>query len=218
MDRDGPDQPRVDVWWVDLGGDALTPAVLARLTPAERQRVDAYESPEAALRFAAARIVARAVDKGGTDGTACSLSFAHSGYGLAVAVATGVEVGVDVEAVGPGVRTGDIPVEFCTGEVRRRLAGLADDDARWTAFLRHWVRKEAAAKSAGLGLLLDMASVPMTGSGPGEYRARLPDGRRLRIVDLAVPDGYAAALATAGPAVVTLRRYPWPDGPSSTVP
>jgi 4'-phosphopantetheinyl transferase len=188
--------PRVEVWTVEL---AQPPELVARL----RALLSDDERERAARLVAAERwIVARAAVRivlGGRLGLApadleiasgphgkpelpdATLRFnhSHSGDRALVALAHGVEVGVDVERTAR--RSTAIERTLTDGE----RAALSGSD-RHTELLRIWCRKEALAKAIGGGL----------GWAPETFDTSAPDGHAL--VDLELDEGYVGALAVAG--------------------
>ena len=114
-------------------------------------------------------------------------SVSHTGGLALIALADGLEVGVDVEAWRPlPERLAD---KVLSPEERERMDRSANAVA---AFYDHWVLKEAYLKCTGQGLSGEPATVSVT---PG------PPSRIGRIVvrSLDVPAGYSAALAVECP-------------------
>jgi 4'-phosphopantetheinyl transferase len=114
-------------------------------------------------------------------------SLSHSGDLVAVAVAHGREVGVDIQETRPvGGLEAIADRRFTAAEAAelRRLGG----DERLALFHRLWVRKEAYLKATGAGLRGSLASIDA-------LAPELPGGWEL--TDLDVPEGYAGALALA---------------------
>ncbi|MEU2247874.1 4'-phosphopantetheinyl transferase superfamily protein [Streptomyces sp. NPDC019224] len=118
-------------------------------------------------------------------------SLSHT-RGIALLAFADVPVGVDVEQV-PEARV----VEEITGQLHpaeaAELAALPQEE-RPTAFARVWTRKEAYLKGEGVGLAGGL-NREHVGTGP---RPLDPPG--WTVADVAVPAGYAAAVAvgTAG--------------------
>ena len=116
-------------------------------------------------------------------------SVSHSGDLVAIAVAEGRAVGIDVE------RVRDVEEE----RVADRLFAPAEAEAlrslpaaeRTSEFFRLWTRKEAYVKALGTGIATGLSEV----------------GEGWTVVDLPVPPGYAGALAAAGEG----RRLRWTD-------
>ena len=98
-------------------------------------------------------------------GSEVEFSLSHSGQRVAVAVAAGIAVGVDVEWVGAERDLGALIERVLSPAERSHLAGLAGA-ARQEAFYRYWVRKEAAVKATGQGLSAPLRAI--TVSAPSE--------------------------------------------------
>lgn len=85
------------------------------------------------------------------DATGLSFNLSHSGGWLAIAVARGLEVGVDIEGERKLKRAVDLAKRYFSRAEADWIAGLADaDQAR--AFLAQWTAREALVKSTGTGL------------------------------------------------------------------
>jgi len=84
---------------------------------------------------------------------------------------------------------GEVSASLHPAEIAE-LAGMPEE-ARPLAFARAWSRKESYLKGIGTGLSRD-PGLDHVGAGPSP--AAGPDG--WAIADVAVPDGYAAAVAT----------------------
>lgn len=119
-------------------------------------------------------------------------SLSHT-RGLALLAFADVPVGVDVERVPDARIVTEIGGQLHPAETRE-LAELPEPE-RPLAFARVWTRKEAYLKGEGTGLVggLDAEHV---GTGPRP----LPGPAGWSVTDVAVPAGYAAAVAvsTAG--------------------
>jgi 4'-phosphopantetheinyl transferase len=168
------ERDRVHVWFATVS--ALRPAVptfLELLDDEERRRVAAYRTPEGRERFIVAHGLCRSVlgevlgwpaadvaftaERGGRPRLArpgvedVRFSLSHAGDVVAVAVATGVDIGIDVEGIDP--RRTDLAVAkryFDADELRRLLD--APVASRPRAFAAAWTRLEAEAKGAGYPL------------------------------------------------------------------
>lgn len=130
-----------------------------------------------------------------------SFNLSHSGELALVAVGTAGPVGVDVE------RHSSRPFERLAARSfsEVELAGWqqASESERQVAFHRLWCRKEAVLKSTGRGLasLRTMTATP----APAHWT----------VADLAVRDGYSAAVALPHPDVPVVTRY-WAPGDGGT--
>jgi 4'-phosphopantetheinyl transferase len=125
------------------------------------------------------------LEQPGDGGRRFSLSY--SGGLVAVAVAHGREVGVDVQETRPVRRLQAIADRRFTPVEAAALRRL-DGDERLALFHRLWVRKEAYLKATGEGLGGSLASLDA-------LALDLPEGWEL--TDLDVPEGYAGAVAVA---------------------
>lgn len=128
---------------------------------------------------------------GGDGAGRGDFGLAYSGALALVGVVgtAGLRVGVDLEAVPPDLAAG----RWCfTDAERRRLGGLEPGEAR-TELARSWARKEAVAKSLGLGLALPLRRAVVTGPSTSW---ELPAGV-VGLFDLAPGPGLAGAAALA---------------------
>jgi 4'-phosphopantetheinyl transferase superfamily len=114
-------------------------------------------------------------------------NLSHAGEHWLLAVATGREVGVDVEALRP---RGDVrelaEVGLPAADSARVAAAPAAD--RGAVFHRLWVRHEARLKCHGVGLV-----------------APVPVGATEVVVDLSLGPGVVAAVAAAGGGPVSVQ-------------
>ena len=105
------------------------------------------------------------------DGRSFSLS--HTRGMVACAVASGAEVGVDVECVDRDVDAGGIAARFFAPAEAAQLLEL-DGDARRDRFFDLWVLKEALVKALGRGMAVSLSTLAFT-VGPGGIRLAAPD-------------------------------------------
>lgn len=210
----GPPHPRlaaatVDVWRVELGaGGAHGDALGAE----ERARAARFVQPQAGERWAAARGALRALLGAYLDADPATLRFAagphgkpaladgalrfnlsHSGDVALCALARDREVGVDVELPRRAVDHVAIARRVLGEGEAARLAALGPAE-RERAFLRAWVRWEAALKCRGVGI--GGAERPQAGPEPW-----------VRELELGGP-GAAALAVAGGPVAVRCRRWP----------
>lgn len=139
-----------------------------------------------------------------------AVSLAHAGAIAAVALRSGGAVGIDVEPAGNGPDWARIRGHVFAGDEWAATGIAADPEA---ARLAAWTRKEAAAKATGHGVALGLERIRIDAlaTAGGWHDATLPDGLgSLRVRDVALATGYAAAVAVAvggGTApVVVVRR------------
>lgn len=220
-----PPPGEVHVWSVALGVADVAP-LGAILSEDELLRAGAIVSAEgrdraivsrAALRTLLGRYLGQAPDelrftagrhgKPRVDGP-LGFNLSHSGRLGLIAVARGVEVGVDVEQVAP---RRDLPGlarrMFAEGE-REAIDVAADPQV---AFYRHWVAKEAFVKAVGRGVL-SMRSIEVLLEAPGGARIMHVGGDpaeaarwTLAPLELEAP-GYVGAVVAEGPVTVAPVR------------
>lgn len=117
----------------------------------------------------------------------------------AIALATGAEIGLDIEKFAPG------RIDDCDLIVRQHFAR---DEREWfrnlgsereRAFFRLWTCKEAYLKALGVGLSeeLDRFSIDLRGDSPSIARTELENGGQsgLSLFQFDLGDGYIACLA-----------------------
>jgi 4'-phosphopantetheinyl transferase len=176
----------VHVWAIDLEGPAAA-------------------SPHAALRRLLGRYLGEQPDAlglvrgpGGKPALAASglrFNLSHSGSLALVALAADREVGIDVERLDPS-RASAVIVDTVFSPREASILRPLGEPARTRAFFSCWTRKEACAKATGEGVAA-LERLDVLGR-------RRVEG--LWLTDLDVGDGYAAALAVAGPAP-TVRLF-----------
>jgi 4'-phosphopantetheinyl transferase len=198
----------VEIWRADL--DRAEPRLEDSLTPAERERAARFKADSAGKRWARGRGILRELLGRylGRDPAEIELSFgpngkpevdgeerlgfnlSHSEGTALFAFALDTAVGIDVELRGRRVRDPLGAAARALGEAElKRLQDLAPEP-RAAAFLRSWVRHEAALKCRGAGL------------GSPER----PEG--LRVLDIDVEADAIAALAVElTPRAVRLRDF-----------
>jgi 4'-phosphopantetheinyl transferase len=126
------------------------------------------------------------------------LSISHAGDRVAVAVASAVPVGVDVEQVARQVEIADLRTQVLSAPEQAVLAGLPAQRQR-EAFFTYWTRKEALLKATGHGLALPLRDVTVT--PPGEpprlltWESEQPAPGPVQMRDLNPGPGYAGSLA-----------------------
>jgi len=130
-------------------------------------------------------------------GSVLRVSLAHSGDAAVVAVASGREVGVDVELLRAGTESWSLSSHALTQSEQARLKALPVS-RRSGAFLSMWTRKEALLKALGVGLALDPQLIELEGQEVVAAPPELGEAGDWTLVDVPLP-GYAAALALKGP-------------------
>jgi 4'-phosphopantetheinyl transferase len=200
----GPELPigTVHLWLANVGGGAVDTRVLSadECDRAARFRFDDHRRRWTAARVLLRRVLGRylatepesVVLEVGEHGRRIvswpdhnewlSFSPSRSGDLALVAVANGQNVGVDVERVRADLDTLAVARRALGVEVAEHLEAERGED-RVRAFFQAWVREEARGKCRGTGLV-----------EPDDEARHVP----LLVVDLAIGDGYASALATNG--------------------
>ncbi|MGY0058371.1 4'-phosphopantetheinyl transferase family protein [Streptomyces sp. LZ34] len=137
------------------------------------------------------------------------LSLSHSGRRVAVALALGTEIGVDIERVAESYDE-HLPSTVLAASERQALARLPEPD-RTAGFTRYWCRKEAVLKATGHGLLVDPALLTVS---PPDAPPRLEHWRDRpgppvppHLTDLHPGPGYRAALAALGAAPRVIEHH-----------
>jgi 4'-phosphopantetheinyl transferase len=121
-------------------------------------------------------------------------NLSHADEILVLAVAAGVEVGVDIERIDAGKAIHDMArLAFSRQEQEELLAMPASRQVE--AFYRCWVRKEACLKACGRGFSLPGSSfsVPLFNGAPAITRV-VCNETIWQVQDIDVPHNYCAAL------------------------
>jgi len=210
-----PPGDTIDVWRLSLSPAVrLIPGFESFLSAEEQQRAARFRFPEHERRFrvchAAVRRVlghylrqaAETIELVAGPGRKPRLAgesplrfnLSHSGDLALLAVTTGREVGVDLEALRFDFAVESIAGYFTAPE--QELVRHADTDTeRARVFFRLWTRKEAVLKAAGSGLDVGLETLDVSASPP--ELARFPAGAQTfwKVADLDAGPDYAAALA-----------------------
>ena len=177
----------VHVWRVALHS---SDAQVSDLSDDEIERADAYYFEKDRVRFVAARRILREIlgryltvppnevefsyGAHGKPGVAndrhLKFNLSHSTDVALIAVARGVEIGVDVESSTILADPGSIAERFMS-EHEHRLLGSMPPEQRNAAILTTWVRKEAVTKGRGDGLGAHLATIE---TRPGEPASATP--------------------------------------------
>ena len=197
---------------------------IALLAPDERARADRFHFSDDRRRYIAGRaeVRRRLADRIGTSpvrvelevglqgkpslsrGNDVDFNFSHSDGWAILAVTAGTTVGIDIEAVRPGIAESGIAEQFFSAVEVSHLHSLPDP-IRDRAFTECWTRKEAylKGKGGGLSLPLDGFDVSFGPDRPPELlRSTIQptDANQWTLVDLTehVPDRFVAAMAVFG--------------------
>lgn len=160
--------------------------------------------PPAALRWRHGRSGKPHLAEPETD---LQVSLSHSDGLAALAVSTGVPVGVDVQAWRGATGLVRMAERYYPPAEARFVAEAADPAEAGRRFSMLWARKEACAKVGGGRLIPALAwpsrqpADPDSADPDGPFLSGDPaTGNRLLVRDLAVPEGFCGAVAMAGSA------------------
>jgi 4'-phosphopantetheinyl transferase len=219
------DRASIHVWQFSLTRpDSGVDKFAAVLSPDERARADRFHFERDCRRFTIARAVVRSILGVYVRSPASEIAFDYAHYGkpsLAdgrsgvrfsishsdeigmLAVASGRELGVDVELIRPDVETDQLAERFFSPHERESIRGLSSGE-RVSAFFRCWTCKEAFLKAQGLGLSrsLDSFDVEVNPQLPARLLASRPDAQESAhwfLYDVPIGSSYRAAIAVAGP-------------------
>jgi 4'-phosphopantetheinyl transferase len=98
------------------------------------------------------------------DGGSWRFNLSHTNGAVALAVAPGAELGVDIEQADRAVSTEELATEICTQPELAALRAMSGAD-RLEAFMALWTAKEAIVKAEGLGLSLPLTRVRLLPEG-----------------------------------------------------
>jgi 4'-phosphopantetheinyl transferase len=195
------------VWWANIADSG--PHLEPLLSADEHQRCSAYVQADDRLRFltgaallrlaaagcesvdpARLRVDRRCARCGAQHGKPrlpehpqLDVSVAHTGAHVAVALARGARIGVDVEQI-RDVDVDGLARSAFSGEEAAELAALPAD-GRAAAFFRIWTSKESVVKALGVGITDDFAEASAASAGATLH-------------ELACAPGYVATLAIIG--------------------
>jgi 4'-phosphopantetheinyl transferase len=213
----------VHVWYV-FTGQVRDEAVIRHydglMTAAERARHDRFVFPRDRHTFLVTRGLVRTLlgEYLGIAPTACSFrtnehgrpilceapadidfNISHTAGLVAVAIAPGPEVGLDVEHVGRRSVTPNFARRFFSPSEADALDALPEE-ARRDRFFDYWTLKEAYIKARGIGLTLPLGgfSMELTPGAPPRIRfaeAIADDPASWQFAQYTVADEYRLALA-----------------------
>ncbi len=133
-------------------------------------------------------------------------SLSRCGEYALIAVTRDCDVGVDIEQLSTEYPVDSVAELFFSDQERHRFRSLPEC-LRSRAFFACWCRKEAMVKALGYGLPLglDRLEAPIALAGPTRLlskRAWAVKTQRWSIIDLAVGDEYAGAVAVKMPRAI----------------
>jgi 4'-phosphopantetheinyl transferase len=222
--------PKSVIWaWVQVDpstGETLD--LIARLSPADRERAARFHRAEDRHRFIAGRGLLAALLRQSGEAASVPLqldltehdrpflpnspqlafSISHAGTVVAVALARNARVGLDVEAL-------DRRVDFAA--VAERIFNPADlarfhalpESGQPRAFFRAWTGKEAILKGRGVGLSGGLQSI----AAPfDDHAALLTDaGETWHLRSLPLPAGHVGCIACDHPDFALFQQDIQPD-------
>ncbi len=217
----GRDEVRVWLAAIPPGEDALA-GWLPLLSPEERRRAERFSVSEPRRQFVFGRVCLRqmlgaclglnpaalalnlqphgkpCLARPGGGGPDVRFNLSHSGRRLAMVLARGRDVGVDVERIHPLKDEALLAGRIFSPREQAEWRSLPEAQQR-TAFFNGWTRKEAWLKATGEGLIDDLAAIEVT-LAPGKEAAwlALPGGPQVRrewaVRALPLPPDYAGAV------------------------
>ncbi len=125
-------------------------------------------------------------------------NISHSKEWALFAVSWEREVGIDLEAEGllPGhSELIDLALRVFSRPEFEKWQSLINEEARRTAILRAWVRKEACIKASGEGLHLELSQIELSAGPRRSHLGSIQKKQRWTVHDLIVPAALAAAIA-----------------------
>ena len=118
-----------------------------------------------------------------------SFNLSHSAELLAAAVASEIEVGIDIEQVHP-VSELEHAAEVFLSPLELDELGRLEAEEKLEAFFKWWTRKEAALKAVGRGVMTDVILLQ------DGKTAVLPGANTCQVEQFSPQHGYTGALAT----------------------
>jgi 4'-phosphopantetheinyl transferase len=218
----------VDVWFLEGPAPSPTPeSWVQALDPAERMRGNSFRTPELRARYAAAHALVRTALSSyaplapeewrithGPEGRPCLVdppidlrfSLSHSEAHVAVAVAVGRSIGIDLEEIDATVDVLGIAGRYFTRSEQAMLRACSGME-RPERFTTLWTIKEAVLKARGADLASGLMTVDVQLGPSGEFlRLSAPD-RPWSVAAWSPVDGLRAALAVQAGTMPPLRFF-----------
>ena len=219
-----PAPERIHVWRIDLTAGSGAPADAALLSPDERERAARLLCEHKRARFIAGRsalrrLLGQYLDKApqtlvfrygphgkpalvtGASETILTFNFSHSEDLALLAVATGREVGIDIEYRHRDISVAPFARHILSENEAAALQRLPEEQHQ-QALLAAWTRKEAYVKALGEGLArsLKSFSAGIADDEPAVRRLEDANGepRTWTFTPLAVHPDYLACVAAPG--------------------
>ena len=218
-----PSEGEIHIWEFQPLMPAFRPEEIAEiLSPDERARASRFHFERDRQRFSVTRARTRMILGAYLQSDPCELRFkysarekpslasasadirfnvAHSGDEAVVAVASGREIGVDIEQIRTNIECEQLAERFFSTGERRFLRDLPEDK-KLHAFFRLWTCKEAFLKAHGTGLSRPLSSFDVRlAEEPGillQIRGNAAEENRWSLVEFESSSGYPAAAAVEG--------------------
>lgn len=211
----------VQVWraCLDLPDEDLS-RLLHTLSPDERSRASRYYFPRDQRRFVAARGILRNILSHYSRLRPCEILFSYEANGkprmagspaaeqirfnvshsdnyALFAMASGADVGIDIERIQPALADGRVAESFFTPCEVTALRGLRPE-TRTTAFFNCWTAKEAYLKSSGEGIANGLGNFELNVSSDGLVSMAASSSAHLSLHTLVPADRFVAALVVQG--------------------
>ena len=203
----------LDVWPISLCPDTPAAEDESVLSAEERQRAARFHFAKHAVRYRVChakmrQILSRYLEIPASqvelthrstgkpllaDDSDLRFNLSHSGDLALLAVTTGMEVGVDVEAIRDDLSVDGL-ARFFTAAERDSLTAMSPHE-RVRTFFQWWTRKEAVLKADGSGLSGGLDRLDISECPPGLVHFPADGEQWWRVADLDVEPGYTAAVA-----------------------
>lgn len=187
------------------------------LSAGEKERAGSLQNVQVRKRFIAGRGVLREIlgrylgveprdvplisgehGKPGLAGGTGTLHFnlSHAGDVLLLAVATGLEVGIDIEKIETGKPLKVMGRMVFSRHEQEEIFSLSSPCLQEAAFYRCWVRKEACLKACGRGFSMSSDSFDVSPLNEGlQMLTTFCNHAYWHVLDICVPHGFCASLA-----------------------
>ena len=234
-----PQPGEIQLWRIPLAGQPGEENQLQKiLSPGELDQAGRYRFAHLQRRFIIRRAVLRQllaarlatsplavrlelgvhgkpIVSGQADGGDLRFNCSHSGDWALVALARGIELGVDLEQHRPMTDAADVAKKFFTTAEINELNQLPSA-LKTAGFFNCWTRKEAFIKALGLGLSypLNRFVVSLSPEKPAALLAVTDDPAALEkwsMISLKVVPEYSAALVFGGKSAA-LKYFAWNRG------
>ncbi|MGK7296313.1 MAG: 4'-phosphopantetheinyl transferase family protein [Candidatus Wenzhouxiangella sp. M2_3B_020] len=147
-----------------------------------------------------------------------TFNLSHAGDVLAVAIASGFEIGIDIEASDRAVRHAALARRWFGAVEADAIEALAEDGGR-LEFLRRWSAREALIKARGEAIAHRIAEVGLSiddAARPDNLPDDWPEPGRWRICEMTARDGLVGFVAGVdGPESVRGFELEMPGGVKS---